>query len=305
MGIRVTQVRNADLNLLVYFTVLAEERSLTRAAKRLFLTQPSMTRALQKLRDLFADDLLIRTSTEYGLTPKGEALLREVSQFLPRLDRLISGSNFDPYRESAHFRVAATDNASALYGPTLAKLFASWNRVSFSFRPWTDEAHDDLERGRIDLLLNAEDGSLSPHLEHEILFHDRFVCVVSKDSPFKNRMTLKAYLAAHHIGVSVLGGRQTIPERLLTQLGVKRHCVISVPYFTVALRMVADTPLVLSVPRRLAESTIDRQQVKILNPPSEFQGFRYLMAWHPRHDSDAQNQWLRQLFRDATSSIPA
>ena len=69
--------------------------------------------------------------------------------------------------------------------------------------------------------------------------------------------------------------------------------------------MVADTPLVLSVPRRLAESTIDRQQVKILNPPSEFQGFRYLMAWHPRHDSDAQNQWLRQLFREATSSIPA
>ncbi len=109
MGIRVTQVRSADLNLLVYFTVLAEERSLTRAAKRLFLTQPSMTRALQKLRDLFADDLLIRTSTEYVLTPKGEALLREVSQFLPRLDRLISGSNFDPYRESAHFRVAATD----------------------------------------------------------------------------------------------------------------------------------------------------------------------------------------------------
>src|SRR5580692_5010725 len=139
MGIRVTQVRNADLNLLVYFTVLAEERSLTRAAKRLFLTQPSMTRALKKLRDLFADDLLIRTSNEYGLTPKGEALLREVSQFLPRLDRLISGSDFDPYSESAHFRVAATDNASALYGPTLAKLFASWNRVSFSFRPWTDD----------------------------------------------------------------------------------------------------------------------------------------------------------------------
>jgi DNA-binding transcriptional LysR family regulator len=104
---------------------------------------------------------------------------------------------------------------------------------------------------------------------------------------------------------TVLAEERSLPERLLSQLGVKRHCVISVPYFTVALRMVAHTPLVLSVPRRLADSTIDRQQVKILKPPSEFQSFRYLMAWHPRHDSDAQNQWLRQLVRDATSSIPA
>lgn len=304
MGIRVTQVRNVDLNLLVYFTVLAEERSLTRAGKRLFLTQPSMTRALQKLRELFADDLLIRSSTGYVLTPKGELLLQEVSSFLPRLDRLIAGNEFDPDREPTHFRVAATDNASALYGPALAKLSASWQKTSLSFRPWTDEAHDDLERGRIDLLLNAEDGSLPTHLKHEILFRDRFVCVVSKDNPYQNRITLKQYLAARHIGVSVLGGWQTMPERALTQLGLKRQCVISVPYFTVALRMVANTPLILSVPRRLAGSTIDRKQVKILRPPSEFKPFRYLMAWHPRHDSDNQNQWLRQLIRSTTSSIP-
>src|SRR5260221_13332639 len=91
MGIRVTQVRSADLKLLGYFTVLAEERSLTRAAKRLFLTQPSMTRALQKLRYLFADELRMRTSTEYGLSAKGEALLREGWQLRRRLYRLISG----------------------------------------------------------------------------------------------------------------------------------------------------------------------------------------------------------------------
>jgi Bacterial regulatory helix-turn-helix protein, lysR family len=86
MGIRVTQVRNTDLNLLVYFTVLAEERSLTRAAKRLFLTQPSMTRALQKLRDLLADDLLIRTSTEYnsGKTPYA-AWSKEALRYLSSL----------------------------------------------------------------------------------------------------------------------------------------------------------------------------------------------------------------------------
>ncbi len=142
MTIRVTPLRDVDLNLLVYFSVLAEERHLTRAAKRLFLTQPSMTRALQRLRELFSDELLLRTPTGYVLTPKGEALLEEISLFLPRLDRLISGNEFDPDRETAHFRVAATDNAAALYGPTLAAMFSTWNKASFSFQPWTDKDAD-------------------------------------------------------------------------------------------------------------------------------------------------------------------
>jgi DNA-binding transcriptional LysR family regulator len=102
---------------LVYFVVLAEERTLSRAARRLFLSQPSMTRALQKLREAFDDALLVRNPSGYVLTPKGENLLQEVVQFLPRLDRLLSGREFDPAQESAHFRIAATDNATQLYGP--------------------------------------------------------------------------------------------------------------------------------------------------------------------------------------------
>src|SRR5258708_14623965 len=118
MGIRVTQVRSADLNLLVYFTVLAEERSLTRAAKRLFLTQPSMTRALQKLRDLFADDLLIRTSTEYVLTPKGRPLFQKFSHFLLLLTLFSSETTSVPTPNPALFRSPLTINASSLFGPT-------------------------------------------------------------------------------------------------------------------------------------------------------------------------------------------
>ncbi len=304
MSIRVTQVRNADLNLLVYFAVLAEERSLSKAAQRLFLTQPSMTRALQKLRELFQDDLLIRGPKGYLLTPKGETLLREISMFLPRLDRLISGAEFDPFRESAHFRIAATDNASTLYGLSLATQFSKWNKTSLSFQPWTDEAYDALEHGRLELLLNAEDGSLPPHLKHEILFEDEFVCVVSKDNPLKNRISFKQYLASRHIGVSVLGGRQTLPETTLVRHGAVRDCAISVPYFTVAQRMVAGTSLIVTCPRRLANTVVDHSIVKILRPPVEFTSFRYLMAWHPRYDSDSRSQWLRKLIRETTGTIP-
>ncbi len=93
---RVTQLRQADLNLLVVFSVLAEERNVSRAAKRLLLSQPAVSRALQRMRDTFHDDLLVRTAKGYEPTPQGERVLQELEVMLPRLDRLISGSTFDP-----------------------------------------------------------------------------------------------------------------------------------------------------------------------------------------------------------------
>src|SRR5215475_9544449 len=109
---RITQLRQADLNLLIVFTALAEERNVTRAAGRLLLSQPAVSRALQRLREMFHDDLLIRTAAGYQTTPKGERLLRELSATLPRLDRLLSGADFDPHGEETTFRVALTDHAS-------------------------------------------------------------------------------------------------------------------------------------------------------------------------------------------------
>src|SRR5712671_4223114 len=109
---RSTHLRQADLNLLVVFTAVAEERNVTRAASRLLLSQPAVSRALQRLRDMFHDDLLIRTTTGYELTPKGQRLLQELEATLPRLDRLITGTDFDPAAEEATFRIAATDHAA-------------------------------------------------------------------------------------------------------------------------------------------------------------------------------------------------
>jgi DNA-binding transcriptional LysR family regulator len=96
---RTTHLRQADLNLLVVFTVLAEERNVTRTAARLLLSQPAVSRALQRLRDMFHDDLLVRSSSGYEPTPKGQRLVHELETSLPCLDRLLSGSDFDPAGE--------------------------------------------------------------------------------------------------------------------------------------------------------------------------------------------------------------
>src|SRR6266576_1590497 len=103
---RVTQLRQANLNLLIVFTVVAEERNVTRAAARLFLSQPAVSRALQRLRDMFHDDLLIRTANGYEPTPKGQRLLQDLATMLPRLDRLMAGGDFDPSTEDATFHLS-------------------------------------------------------------------------------------------------------------------------------------------------------------------------------------------------------
>lgn len=120
---RLTQLRQADLNLLVVFAVMAEERNVSRAAARLLLSQPAVSRALQRLRELFHDDLLVRTATSYELTPQGLRLMQELEVMLPRLDRLISGGEFDPAKEVARFRIAVTDSAATVFHLSCAARF--------------------------------------------------------------------------------------------------------------------------------------------------------------------------------------
>src|SRR5260370_15398277 len=151
---RIKHLRQADLNLLIVFTVLAEERNVTRAAARLLLSQPAVSRALQRLRDMFHDDLLIRTSSGYQPTPKGDRLLRELESTLPRLDRLLSGKDFDPAAEETSFRIGTTDHACHVLCPLLCRtVLAPAGKVSFHFMPLHDGTFEAMEKGRIDLVL--------------------------------------------------------------------------------------------------------------------------------------------------------
>jgi DNA-binding transcriptional LysR family regulator len=301
---RITQLRQADLNLLIVFTVLAEERSVSRAASRLLRSQPAVSRAFQRLRELFQDDLLVRTPAGYEATPRGQRLLQELETILPRLDRLLSGSSFNPETEEAHFRIAATDYASHVLCPLLCqRVLPAQRKVSFEFTAWHDGACEALERGRLDLLLNADDGHMPAQFLSEEIFEESFACVVAKEAAYPRKLTLKQYLSASHIGVSVRGGLQTIPEKKLAALGQQRRCVIQIPYFTAAIRSVAGTNLIATVPRRLAESEARNPAIKIVDPPDVMGSFQYLMAWHPRMNTDAAHEWLRSTMREAGKSL--
>jgi DNA-binding transcriptional LysR family regulator len=301
---RTTYLRQADLNLLVVFTVLAEERNVTRAAARLLLSQPAVSRALQRLRDMFHDDLLIRSSSGYEPTPKGQRLLHELETSLPRLDRLLSGGDFDPATEETSFRIAATDHTCHVVCPLLCRtVLTPGVKVSFDFGPLHDGQFEAMEKGRLDMVLVADDGYAPVHFAKEVIFEVDFVCVVAKESRFSRALTLKQYLAADHIGISILGGIQTIPEKRLAAIGAKRRCPIWVPYHITAMRSLISTNLVATVPRRMAELEASNPAIKILKAPAVLGTFKYLMSWHPRMNTDAAHTWLRSTIREAGKRI--
>ena len=296
---RITHLRQADLNLLVAFTAIAEERNITRAASRLLLSQPAVSRALHRLRDMFHDDLLIRTPNGYEPTPKGQRLLQDLATMLPRLDRLMAGGDFDPSNEDANFRIAATDHAALLLVPPLCNsVLSKPTKVDFSFVPLHTGQYEALENGRLDLVLNADHDTSAFHLKKEVIFDVDFVCVVSRRSKFDRAITLKQYLAADHVAVDILGGVQTHPDRHLAAIGEKRHCPLVVAQHTIAMRVAAVTDMIATVPRRMALLEAPKKVTKILEAPAALGSFKYVMIWHERMETDAPHLWLRSTIRD-------
>jgi DNA-binding transcriptional LysR family regulator len=303
MAVRLEQLRNADLNLLVYFVVLVEEKNVTRAAKRLRLTQSALSRVLQRLRSLFQDDLLVRVNGMYQPTPRGQEVLKELTNVLPQIDKLISGEGFNPAHEEAKFRITAADSLSHLYGPLFSRRHAETPNLLFAFSAYSEQRYEELETNSRDLVLDADFKVLPPDLHKELLFRDTAICAVAKNSPYKQKISLLDYIAAKHIAVNILEERQPIPDVALTKLGLRRDCALSVPYFGVALRMVAGSELIATLPRCMSERLVDRRTTRLIQPPKEVESFRYVMVWHKRQHTDARSIWLRQTMREMTAEL--
>src|SRR5882724_11068988 len=294
---RDVHLRNVDLNLLHALYALLEERHVSHAAKRSFLSQPAMSRALDRLRETFGDPLLVRTGRVYERTPRGERVLRELESIMGRLAAMVQGEEFYPAGSQERFRVAMTDHGSAIVLPALlerVRKAAPHARLEIS--AWRTQAYEDVVAGRIDLALSAE--AVPPTLESEVIFNLDFVCLVGSTQPVrKRRFTLKQYLQLPHALVETLDGQQTMVDRPLAQLGVKRRVALRIPFFIPAIFAIARTDLILTVPRKLAKIAAKIAGVRVVEPPHEIKAFPYFMAWHPRLSTEPAHRWFREQLR--------
>ena len=305
---RTTYLRQADLNLLVVFTVLAEERNISAAAKRLLLSQPAVTRAFQRLQAMFGDQLLVRVKGSYELTNQGARILAELEAILPRLDKLVRGNDFDPETESAKFRIVGTDYLCSVLGLPLAKqVLTEKSKVSLEFIPWSETVYESLEHGRTDIAFSGDHGVAPPHLRREVLLREKVICVVAKESSVKSKLSLAVYAQLDHVIVSLVGTEQPFPDRPLAKLGVKRKCRLRVPYFASALDVIAGTNIVATVPMRSAyaymRDSTHASSVRLVAAPPQIEDYGVIMLWHPRLDTEAANCWLRDQIRATASNV--
>jgi DNA-binding transcriptional LysR family regulator len=300
---RYTHIRKADLNLLHPLAVLLEEKHVSRAAKRCFLSQPAMSRVLERLREMFEDELLIRSGRGYERTARGERLLKELESFWPRLESLLTGVKFDPAVSQDRFQVMMTDHACAVVLPRLVRrVTRAAPKSRLEVLAWNDRRFEDIEAGRLDLLLDVAGAPV--RLESEFLFADVFVCVVASDHPIRTRrLSLDQYLTFPHIVVSVLSGEQTPVDRPLRALAQKRRVGLVIPFFAVAARSVAQSHMILTLPKRLALEYAKNAGVRLIDPPHEVKAFKYEMIWHRRLTADPAQCWFRDQIRAVTKEL--
>ncbi len=303
--VNIKKLSSADLNLLPVFQVLLEERNTGRAAAKLYLTQPAISRNLARLRTLFNDPLFTRTPKGLAPTPRAEALALQLQNTLLDINQMIEPPQFIPDQASNTFRLATTDyGAHVLLPSCIDRLRREAPGVNLEMVPWQESFTESLTTQNIDMATCAID--TAPAAVHgRGIGTDRFVCVVREGHPLTRApLSLQRYAQADHALITMGGSPRTPIDTLLDSQGLTRRIALRVPHFVAALALIANNDLLLTIPYGLALKFASHYKLKLLTLPLEQPDFTYSIIWHERHIKDPAHMWFRQLmFEELTSTL--
>lgn len=288
-------IRRMDLNLLIAFDALYKERSVTRAAFRLSLTQPTVSGMLKRLRDTFDDDLFVRTSHGIVPTPRADGIASRVADLLEEVGLLLAPDEFDPASSAFTVRICGSDYLQHTILETFTERIlktAPNARVSILPRP-ADGAATQLESGEIDLMLSDRELAV-PDLPARILYRDGFVCLSSyRDFEDDEEIGLDRLCSLDHAFVDPTGGSFRGPiDDALAKAGRERNVMLAVPTFAMLLQLMKSKRLLAFVPGRVAD-TFDHGFSRV-RTPLEMPYLEIVAIWHPRMTRDPKHKWLRE-----------
>jgi DNA-binding transcriptional LysR family regulator len=285
-----------DLDWLQVFVEVYRTQSVSRAAERLDIAQASASIALNKLRAHFGDRLFSRTSRGMEPTPHAQALYPELLDIVERLDRARGAvARFDPASARRTFRICMTDISEIVILPRLLnRLRQEAPGVVLEAEKIGADSQRRLEAGDVDLAVG-----FMPQLEagfyQQVLFRQNFVCLVARQHPrIAAKLTRRAFTAEAHILVSTSGTGHAIVDKVLAKAGIKRQVALHLPSFLGVARIVAQTELLVIVPRVLGETLALQEPVRLLPPPVPLPSYAVKQHWHERFNQDAGNVWLRR-----------
>jgi DNA-binding transcriptional LysR family regulator len=300
-------LRSLDLNLLKVFDVVMAERSLTRAARQLSLTQPAVSNALRRLRDTLGDDLLVRKGRALEPTARAQELWPTVRHALQQLQASLMPSVFTPANASTTFVLTMADATAAELMPGLVDVFATAAPgASLRVVPLTtrdprrllEDGHADLAVGYFpavltDLTARAQAGEPVSYLHHR-LFEGDYVCVMRKRHPLaQGPLTLDRYCAARHLLVSFSGRAYGFIDGAMASLGRSRRVVLTVNQFFTAGKVVTHSDLLTVLPRHFVNVTGFANALAVRELPFATAPIQVDALWHLRQDGSSAHAWLR------------
>ncbi len=297
-------LRAIDLNLLLMLHALLQERSVTKAARRVGISQPAMSHALSRLRLHFDDALLLRDGRVMRATPRALQLQDEVAAAVRQAERVFSRDDFEPARMRGRLRLMSDDHIGTTLLPQVVAALndqAPDLHIDVTARGAPGRKRS-LRTGAVDLTLGYFSGA-GRDLHRAVLWPDDWVCLLRSSLPAQ-ALTLSTFAALDHVVVSPTGGDRGAVDDALEARGLRRRVAVTVPHFLVALSLAAATDLVLTTSRSFAEAHAERFGLVVHPPPLDLPGFEICMLWHARTHEDRAQQWVREVVL-ATASARA
>lgn len=297
------ELRRLDLTLLLVFEEAMASGKLSAVARRLGLTQSAISHALKRLRNVFGDELFIRTPRGVQPTPRAVALRAPLAEALRLIAGAVRPEAFDPAATERIFRIAAPDLETSLFAPVLARPDGG---ARFVFRPLVrQEARQALLAAEVDLALGYS-GERVGGCESTMLFEEDYLVVARAGHPVMAApLDLGAYTSPGHVLTAPGGTLGGIVDQVLAAKGHARRVVVAVPYFLAAMATVAASDLIATIPRRLALAHAPSFGLVTAEPPLAIRRFAVQMSWSRRSASDPGLAWLRGQMVEAVAGMAA
>jgi len=292
--------KGLDLNLLVAFDALMVDRSVSRAAQRVNLSQPAMSNALSRLRAYFGDDLLIAHNKRMYPTPFAETLIPQVQAALATMESVVATSrHFDPATSSRTFRVMTSDYiATAVLFPMITRLASAAPGVRVELLLPSQRRIELLDNGNIDLLITLE-AYLTPELPSDFLLEDRYRLVGRADHPaLVEGITLETMQAYEHVMVAI--GEERLPsfgDAYLDRIGIQRRVAMTAPNFAMLPWLLQETDWLTLMQGRLAHLMQRNFAIKIVPPPVPIPPLVEMAQYHVTRSNDPGLRWLIDTIR--------
>lgn len=306
--------RSLDLNLLRVFDEVMSERSLTRAARKLNITQPAVSNAMRRLREVLGDELLVRQGQGVEPTPRAQALWPVVREAMQQLEGVLAPDDFNPATADTTFVIAMADaTAATLIPPLYPILEKEAPGISVRLlplttrdpRPLLDDGQADMAVGYFpavlaDLTARAQAGALVA-FDSRRLYEGEYLCVMRKGHPLEHvPLTLDNYCAERHMLVSFSGRSFGFIDEALASLGRSRDVVLTVNQFFTAARVVINSDLLTILPRHFVPVTGMQEQLVLRELPFDVTPVHVDALWRRRGPHPQAYDWLlRTLTRAA------